>query len=79
MADWHLYIIRTAGNTLYTGVTTDVNRRFTEHCSGDHAVHGVCVGGDRWSWCSARRWATAPVPSGSNGMSSAGPVDTRTN
>ncbi|SET15005.1 MULTISPECIES: GIY-YIG nuclease family protein [Marinobacter] len=34
MADWHLYIIRTAGNTLYTGVTTDVNRRFTEHCSG---------------------------------------------
>ena len=29
---WHLYIIRTRLNTLYTGVTTDVKRRFQEHC-----------------------------------------------
>lgn len=34
MADWHLYIIRTAGDKLYTGVTTDVERRFSEHSSG---------------------------------------------
>ena len=34
MAEWYLYIIRTSGNTLYTGVTTDVERRFMEHCRG---------------------------------------------
>ncbi|MFW5823975.1 MAG: GIY-YIG nuclease family protein [Marinobacter sp.] len=34
MADWHLYLVRTAGNTLYTGVTTDVQRRFAEHQQG---------------------------------------------
>lgn len=34
MADWHLYILRTAGNTLYTGVTTDVARRVAEHQAG---------------------------------------------
>ena len=33
MADWYLYIIRTAGNSLYTGVSTDVDRRFAEHQS----------------------------------------------
>ncbi|GGY75401.1 GIY-YIG nuclease family protein [Marinobacter zhanjiangensis] len=31
MTDWHLYIIRTASGSLYTGVTTDVERRFAEH------------------------------------------------
>jgi putative endonuclease len=31
MSDWHVYIIRCAGNTLYTGITTDVVRRFQEH------------------------------------------------
>ncbi|MBD3345115.1 MAG: GIY-YIG nuclease family protein [Chitinivibrionales bacterium] len=30
---WHVYILRTWDNTLYTGVTTDVRRRFIEHCS----------------------------------------------
>lgn len=34
MADWHLYILRTASGTLYTGVTTDVRRRFSEHQAG---------------------------------------------
>lgn len=32
---WYLYIIKTANNTLYTGITTDVERRFLEHSSGD--------------------------------------------
>lgn len=31
---WHIYMIRTARNTLYTGITTDVNRRFSEHQAG---------------------------------------------
>ena len=28
---WYLYIIRCDDNSLYTGITTDVNRRFDEH------------------------------------------------
>ncbi|MGF1726226.1 GIY-YIG nuclease family protein [Photobacterium nomapromontoriensis] len=28
---WSVYLIRTAGNQLYCGVTTDVERRFKEH------------------------------------------------
>jgi putative endonuclease len=29
--DWTVYIIRCEDETLYTGVTTDVERRFREH------------------------------------------------
>ena len=28
---WHLYVVRTRQDTLYTGITTDVERRFAEH------------------------------------------------
>lgn len=32
---WHLYMIETAAGALYTGITTAVERRFTEHqCGG---------------------------------------------
>lgn len=31
MTTWSIYIIQTRLNTLYTGVTTDVERRFCEH------------------------------------------------
>ncbi len=31
---WYLYIARCNGNTLYTGVTTDVKRRIEEHNKG---------------------------------------------
>jgi len=31
MAEWHLYLIRCHGGNLYTGITTDVTRRFEEH------------------------------------------------
>ncbi|GAA4649963.1 GIY-YIG nuclease family protein [Kistimonas scapharcae] len=34
MAEWHLYMIRCAKGTLYTGITTDVARRFREHSAG---------------------------------------------
>lgn len=34
---WFLYLIRTADNKLYTGITTDVERRFTQHQSGKGA------------------------------------------
>lgn len=37
MSDWSLYIIRTAHNHLYTGITTDVPRRLHQHQSGKGA------------------------------------------
>ncbi len=32
-SDWFLYLIRCADRSLYTGITTDVDRRFAEHCA----------------------------------------------
>ncbi len=32
--EWWLYVIRTADNTFYTGISTDPERRFKQHCSG---------------------------------------------
>ncbi len=29
---WFVYIIRASDERLYTGITTDVERRFNEHC-----------------------------------------------
>lgn len=56
-AAWHLYIVRTAGGALYTGITRDVARRFAQHQSGKgaKALRGKgplvlmfnCVVGDR--------------------------------
>ncbi|WES67855.1 GIY-YIG nuclease family protein [Superficieibacter sp. HKU1] len=34
---WYLYLIRTENNALYTGITTDVARRFTQHQTGKGA------------------------------------------
>ncbi len=31
MLDWYLYLIRCNDDSLYTGITTDVARRFVEH------------------------------------------------
>ena len=28
---WHVYIIQSKSGKLYTGITTDINRRFQEH------------------------------------------------
>jgi putative endonuclease len=32
--EWFVYMVRTARGALYTGITTDVNRRFSEHQAG---------------------------------------------
>lgn len=32
-ASWYVYIIETEKGTLYTGITTDIERRFQEHVS----------------------------------------------
>ena len=31
MLDWHLYLVRCHDGSLYTGITTNVARRFAEH------------------------------------------------
>ena len=31
---WFLYIVRGSDKSLYTGITTDVSRRFSEHAGG---------------------------------------------
>ncbi len=31
---WHVYMIRCADGSLYTGITTDVARRFAQHQAG---------------------------------------------
>lgn len=36
MSEWHVYIVRTRLDTLYTGIATDVQRRLAEHESGTH-------------------------------------------
>ena len=35
MKNWFLYVIRCRNGRLYTGITTDVERRFAEHTSND--------------------------------------------
>lgn len=36
---WYLYILRCRGNTLYTGITTDVQRRLEAHRTGKGAKY----------------------------------------
>ena len=36
---WKLYILRCGDGTLYTGITTDVEKRFTAHSSGKGAKY----------------------------------------
>ncbi|TKB51954.1 GIY-YIG nuclease family protein [Ferrimonas aestuarii] len=37
MSVWSLYLVRTASNHLYTGITTEVERRFSQHQNGTGA------------------------------------------
>ncbi|TKX76028.1 GIY-YIG nuclease family protein [Halorubrum sp. GN11_10-6_MGM] len=39
MADHHVYVIECADDTLYTGYTTDVERRVAEHDAGEGAKY----------------------------------------
>ncbi|WP_286239578.1 GIY-YIG nuclease family protein [Neptuniibacter halophilus] len=42
MADWFVYILRCADGSLYTGVTTDLQRRLRQH-------NGELVGGAKYT------------------------------
>ena len=37
MPDWYLYLIRCRDSTLYTGISTDVDRRFAQHQGSGNA------------------------------------------
>lgn len=37
MPDWYLYLVRCRDGTLYTGITTDIERRLAEHSGGGGA------------------------------------------
>ena len=36
---WHVYIILCSDDTLYTGITTDIERRMREHANGQGAKY----------------------------------------
>ena len=38
-SDWNVYMVRCRDGKLYTGITTDVERRFAEHQSGKGAKY----------------------------------------
>ncbi len=39
MSQWFVYMIRCHDNSLYTGITTDIERRFQQHVSGKGAKY----------------------------------------
>ena len=36
---WYIYILRCGDDTLYTGITDDVDKRFAAHCAGKGAKY----------------------------------------
>lgn len=36
---WHVYILRCSDDSLYTGITTDIDRRIAQHQSGTGAKY----------------------------------------
>lgn len=38
-SNWYLYILRCGDGSLYTGITTDVEKRLEAHCSGKGAKY----------------------------------------
>jgi len=44
---WYLYILECSNGNLYTGITTDIKRRFGEHASGKGAKYTRAFGAKR--------------------------------
>ena len=43
MNKWRVYIIQCSNNSLYTGITTDIERRFNEHQNDDKKASKYCL------------------------------------
>ncbi len=41
LSGWHIYIVRTAAGVLYTGISTDPERRLQEHVSGKKGARNL--------------------------------------
>jgi putative endonuclease len=39
MQNWYVYIISCSDGTFYTGITTDIDRRFKQHAEGSGAKY----------------------------------------
>lgn len=39
MKNWHVYIIHCSDGTLYTGISTDVEKRYEQHCKNKGAKY----------------------------------------
>lgn len=50
---WHVYVIRCADGTLYTGITTDLGRRLAAHNAGTGAKYTRGRAPARMAWSSA--------------------------
>ena len=37
--DWYVYMLRCGDDSLYTGITDDVEKRFAAHCAGKGAKY----------------------------------------
>lgn len=48
---WSVYLVRTRNQALYCGITTDVERRFAEHCAGKGAKALRGRGPLQLEWC----------------------------
>lgn len=44
--DWYIYILKCEDGSLYTGVTTDIDRRFREHKEGTASKYTKSFGAD---------------------------------
>ena len=43
MSNWWVYIIQCNNNSLYTGITTDIERRFDEHQNNNSKASKYCA------------------------------------
>ena len=43
MNNWWVYIVQCSNNSLYTGITTDVERRFDEHQNNNSKASKYCA------------------------------------
>ena len=42
MSSWHVYLLRCADNTLYCGITNDLERRLAQHNAGTASKYTRC-------------------------------------